>query len=76
MKISTSYCYQIRYFKPNMLPISTAVWDPRWFHTGKNIGEYKDSHGVWNGIRMPILSPASFGNHLCDYPSKCKPEPF
>ena len=69
MKISTSYFYQIRFFTKNMIPVSTAIWDPKWFHTGNNIGEYRDKNGVWNGIRMPILSPISIDTHSC---SNCK----
>lgn len=34
MKIYTSYFYQIRFFKPNMIPLSTAKYDPSWFHKG------------------------------------------
>ena len=48
-----SYFYQIRNMKPNMLPVSTAMWDPKWFHDGK--GEkwrYMDKNGVINGVRM------------------------
>ena len=29
MLVRTSYFYQIRNFTRNMIPISTAVWDPR-----------------------------------------------
>ena len=52
-----------------MIPVSTAIWDPRWFHTGNNVGEYRDKRGVWNGIRMPILSPAKIDANGC---SQCK----
>lgn len=48
-----SYFYQIRNMKSNMLPVSTAMWDPKWFHNGK--GEhyrYMDKNGVINGVRM------------------------
>lgn len=54
MKVATSYFYKIRFFTPNMIPISTAVWDPQWFH--KNKGDhYKfiDKNGVINGLRYP-----------------------
>ena len=32
MKIATSYFYQIRNFPKNFIPVSTAIWDPMWFH--------------------------------------------
>ena len=48
-----SYFYQIRNMKPNMLPVSTAMWDPKWFHDGRGNGyRYIDKNGVINGIRM------------------------
>ena len=77
MKISTSYFYQIRHFNKNMIPVSTAIWDPKWFHTGNNIGEYRDKNGIWNGIRMPILSPINIQTDTCvnckdKNPNDCK----
>ena len=43
-----------------MIPISTAVWDPKWFHNfqGHEI-IFKDKNNVLNGIRYPDLSPAN-----------------
>ena len=58
MKVATSYFYQIRFFKPNMIPVSTAMWDPKWFHNFKNqYHVFKDRNGVYNGLRYPALSP-------------------
>ena len=43
----TSYFYQIRNFKPNMIPLSTALWDPKWFHKNKGHSfQFKDKNGV------------------------------
>ena len=48
-----SYFYQIRNMKPNMLPVSTAMWDPKWFHDDKRgRWKYMDKNGVINGVRM------------------------
>ena len=57
MKIYTSYFYQIRNFKRHMIPVSTATWDPKWFHdfTGSYDYVFKDKRGVWNGLRANIL---------------------
>lgn len=43
-----------------MIPISTAVWDPKWYHDfqGHDI-IFKDKNNVLNGIRYPDLSPAN-----------------
>lgn len=58
MKIATSYFYQIRFFKPNMIPISTAMWDPKWFHNFKsNDFNFVDKNGVINGLRSELFVP-------------------
>jgi len=76
MKVYTSYFYQIRFFKPNQIPISTAVWDPKWFHEFKGQDHiWKDKNGVWNGIRLELLNPkrCNAGGCPCKVkdPSKC-----
>ena len=57
MKIAISYFYQIRNFKKNMLPISTAMWDPAWFHNWQGAYHiFKDKRGIINGLRLlPII---------------------
>lgn len=53
IKFYISYFYQIRNMKSNMLPISTAMYDPKWFHNGKGENyRYMDKNGVINGARM------------------------
>lgn len=61
MKIYTSYFYQIRHFKRHMIPLSTAVWDPKWFHQHA-MTVYKDKNGVYNGFRIEEFVPR---NHEC-----------
>lgn len=58
MKIYTSYFYHIRHFTQNMIPISTAIWDPKWFHnfTGDYDYIFKDKRGIYNGIRADIFN--------------------
>ena len=62
MKINfkISYFYQVRFFKENQLPVSTALWDPKWYHDFKD-QEYlfRDKNNVINGLRIPALSPQS-----------------
>ena len=65
-KIYTSYFYQVRFMKPYMVPISTARWDPSWFHQGR--GEnwvWKDKNGVYNGLRAPVFAPGPLCEGLC-----------
>lgn len=72
MKISISYFYQIRFFKPNMIPVGTAIWPPKWFT--KNGQIYKDKNGVYNGITCADLQPGKSCEGLCpceDKPAQC-----
>lgn len=72
MKLALSYFYQIRNFKKFMIPVSTAVWDPKWFHDFKD-KEYifKDKNGVYNGIRFEELAPGDTCKDLCRGPEEC-----
>lgn len=56
IKFYISYFYQIRNMTPNMLPVSTAMYDPKWFHEGKGTGyRYFDKNHVINGVRLGEL---------------------
>lgn len=56
MKYYISYFYNIRNMKPNMLPVSTAMWDPKWFHEGKGSTHmFIDKNGVINGVKLRAL---------------------
>ena len=63
MKFYTSYFYQVRFFTPNMIPISTAKWDPKWFHDFQdNKYVFLDKRGVCNGLRA---DPFVLGEEYC-----------
>jgi len=68
MKIYTSYFTQIRHFKPNQLPLSTAVWNPKWYRESAWI----DKRGVICGTSLPELSPASI-SQCCPCSNKTAP---
>lgn len=73
MKILISYFYQIRFFKPNYIPLSTAMSDPKWFH--QNRGKsfyYKDKRGVYNGLRAEPFVPVPDESLPCPGPQKCE----
>ncbi len=66
MKLYTSYFYQVRFFRPNMVPLSTAIWDPKWYHDGKDHAyTFIDKNGVINGIRCEALHPGTSCSGLC-----------
>ena len=65
MKIYTSYFYQIRNFKQNMIPISTALSDPEWFKPPIGKEYYIDKRGIICGLRYEPLIVQSQGTHYC-----------
>lgn len=78
IKIRTSYFYQIRFFKPNMIPLSTAAFDPKWFHDNKGPSyQFKDKRGIWNGIRAEpfcAINACAFDECGCPYCEVKDPE--
>lgn len=72
MRIMTSYFYMIRFFKPWMIPLSTAVWDPKWYR--KDGCAYLDKNGVLNGLRDRRFVPGKHCSGLCKGQS-CKYTP-
>lgn len=74
MNVYISYFYNIRFFSKNMIPVSTAIWDPKWYHNnGKNTDIFVDSNGVYNGVRCTELSPFKIGEHSCEKPCNQQP---
>lgn len=68
----TSYFYQIRFMKSNYIPLSTAAWDPKWFHQNKGHSfQWKDKNGVWNGLRAEPFVPGEKCEGLCRGPETC-----
>lgn len=49
----------LRHLKPNMIPISTCLSDPIFFHNNTRDKKicFIDKNGIMNGIREEILSP-------------------
>lgn len=73
MKIYTSYFYQIRFFEPYMIPLSTAMFDPSWYHDFKGNGYvFKDKRGVYNGLRADPFVPGKSCENLCRGPENCQ----
>lgn len=70
MKIYTSYFYQIRNFKPNMIPVSTALSDPDWFKPPIGKEYYIDKRGIICGLRYKPLIVQSQGTHYCPCENK------
>lgn len=76
MRIYVSYFYQIRFFPSNLIPLSTAKWDPKWFHNNNHQDyQFKDRRGVLNGLRADPFVPGEQCNGLCHGPETCYQTP-
>lgn len=56
MQIYISYFYQIRNFPETLIPVSTAIYDPKWYSS--NGAPFLDKRGVVNGLRCEPLNPS------------------
>ena len=65
MKIATSYFYQIRNFKPWMIPVSTALSDPAWYRPPEGKEYYIDKRGIVCGLRYEPLIVQRYGTKEC-----------
>ena len=71
-KIATSYFYQIRFFPKNYIPVSTAIFDPGWFHA--ELGPHNifvDKRGIVNGIRILPIIECGKAASSCKGPDQC-----
>ena len=67
MKFALGYFYQVRFFTPNMIPVSTALGDPKWYHQNKGQQfTFLDKNNVINGLRCEELAPGPLCSGLCD----------
>lgn len=69
MKLFITYFYNVRFFLPNMIPVSTAYGDPAWYH-GDSYDKsrcFVDQNGVMNGIREEsfLMSEAEEPKEMC-----------
>ena len=59
--------------KPYHIPLSTAVWDPKWFYNFQKQGYvWKDKNGVYNGLRAPVFAPGPLCEGLCRGKETCE----
>ena len=63
MNLYTSYFYQVRFFPKNLIPLSTAVWPPKYF--GTPYTQHLDSRGVLVGLDIPPFKPGKSCEGLC-----------
>lgn len=76
MKFYISYFYQLRFFPINAIPLSTAVWDPKWYHNFQQQNHvWKDKRGIYNGLRAEPLHPDASCEGLCYGPEGCDAKP-
>lgn len=71
MKIYTSYFYQIRNFTSNIIPVSTAMSDPKWYRPPADKEYYVDKRGIICGLRYEPLIVQKHGENGCPGPEQC-----
>lgn len=75
MKLAVTNFYNLRTLTPAQLPLSTAMWDPKWFHNFQGPDHvFKDKRDVWNGLRAEAFVPGLTCDGLC-HGSPCPEEP-
>lgn len=73
MKVMISNFSQIRNFTENMLPLSTAMWGPKWYHDFKEYGHtFIDKRNIFCGLVFDPLVPGKSCDGLCD--GGCEPK--
>lgn len=77
MKLRISYFYQIRNFKRTMIPVSTCIGDPKWYHnfTGDYNYLFKDNREIVNGLRMLPIIECGRAAQSCKGPDQCNMKP-
>lgn len=66
IRIAITTFYNVRHLKPHTIPVSTALWDPKWFHDKTQPGGvYKDKRGIINGLRYESFAPGTQCHNLC-----------
>lgn len=62
----------VRFMTPTDIPMSTAVWDPKWFHDFQDQEHmFRDKRGVLNGLRASMFAPDDTCKDLCRGPQFC-----
>ena len=69
MQFYTSYFYNVRFLPPNVIPLSTAKWPPKWWK--RNGKWYIDKRGVINGLEIPQFAPGRSCDNLCSGRENC-----
>lgn len=77
MKVRTSYYYQIRNFTKNMIPVSTTISDPDWYHhfTHNYDTIFRDKRGVINGLRLDPIIECGRAAESCRGRDQCNNKP-
>lgn len=55
MNVYITYFYRLRFLPDNMIPVSTAMYNPKWYTANGKL--FIDNRGVVNGIAFKALSP-------------------
>ena len=70
-----SYYYSIRWMKSNQIPLSTAIYPPKWYALNGRNRPYLDRNGVINSLEIPLLIPNNTIHNECRGPENCEQSP-
>ena len=66
MKYAVATFAQAKDLTPNMVPVSTAVTDPSWFHNFRDADHITtDDNGILCGFRAEKMTPAPHDHATC-----------
>ena len=69
MDFYITYFYNVRFLPRNALPLSTAIYNPKWFTP------HVDARGVINGVRYSAFVPGKNCQDKCHGREGCNKEP-
>ena len=70
-----SYYYSIRWMKSNQIPLSTAIYPPKWYIPNGRNHPYLDANDVINSLEIPLLIPNDTIHNECRGSENCEQSP-
>lgn len=70
-----SYYYSIRWMKSGQIPLSTAIYPPKWYIPNGRNRPCLDRNSVINSLEIPFLIPNDTIHNECRGPENCEQSP-
>lgn len=76
MNMYITYFYHVRNLLSHQVPLSTATWDPKWYHANQGDSHvFIDKRGIVNGLHIYPLRPPKECSNLCRGREGCEKNP-